>query len=193
MFNLKNFVFVFITLGLMSLFACKKEESTVDIETIEFSVSANPRGAATYFNFEKGETVTLATQDNLEWDLGLTLITFITNSGISGPGQGGAQVVDGTFDSLMEAPEAGYRTDAMGDLAVTSDWYDYNSTTRQFSPKAGKIIVFKTANGKYAKMEIIKADPTDDSGNIVVPPVVPTKIKYTFQYAFQSDGSRNFN
>ncbi len=155
-------------------------------------MTANPRGAASYFNFEKGEAVALADADNLDWDFGLGLITFTTNGGVSGPGQGGALVVDGTFDSIKEAPATGFRTDAAGELAVTNEWYDYNSATRSFSPKAGKIIVFRTANGKYAKMEIIKADPTDDNGSIVVPPVQPTKIKYTFRYAFQSDGSRKF-
>ena len=192
MMNFKNFIFIFLGFGLLGLMSCQKDEDTLNVETIEFSVSSNPMGQPTYFNFEKGEAVTLTSQDNLEWDFGLTLITFITNSGESGPGNGGAQILDGTFDSVTEAPEAGYRTDMAGNLAVTSDWYNYNSATRQFSPVAGKIIVFRTAEGKYAKMEIIKADPTDDAGNIVTPPVIPTKIKYTFRYAFQSDGSRTF-
>ncbi len=192
MYNLKNLVFVLLGLGLISLFSCKKEEVTLITATKEFSVSSSPMGQANYFSFEKGDAVVLENTDNLEWDFGLTLITFITNSGISGPGQGGAQVVDGTFESITEAPELGYRTDAMGDLAVTNEWYDYNSATRSFSPKAGKILVFRTAKGKYAKMEVIKAEPTDDAGNIVVPPVFPTKIKYTFQYAYQDSGSRKF-
>jgi len=171
---------------------CPSSCFTITIATKEFSVTSNPRGAASYFSFEKGEEVVLQNTDNLEWDFGLTLITFVTNSGISGPGQGGGQIVNGTFESIKEAPESGYRTDAMGDLAITDEWYDYNSATRSFAPKAGKILVFRTANGKYAKMEVIKADPTDDAGNIVAPPVVPTKIKYTFQYAYQDNGSRKF-
>lgn len=193
MITFKNLTFIFLALSLLGLVSCQKEEDSINEGTVEFSVSSNAMGQPSYFNFEKGEAVTLTSQDNLEWDFGLTLITFITNSGESGPGNGGALILDGTFDSVTDAPESGYRTDMAGNLAVTNDWYSYNAATRQFSPIAGKIIVFKTAKGKYAKVEIIKADPTDDEGNIVTPPVIPTQIKYTFRYAFQSNGSRSFN
>ena len=118
---------------------------------------------------------------------------IIINSGISGPGQAGVQIVNKPFDLVNEAPQSGYKYDTTSSqLAVKgADWYNYNAATRSFSPIAGRTFIFLTATNKFAKLEILSADPADDNGNPVTPPTRPTKIKYRIRFAYQPDGSRS--
>jgi hypothetical protein len=186
---------LFIILAL-ALGSCKKDDVTPEpLETVtkDLLVDAKNDGAFTLFNFETGQTVASDRQNSTEWDFGLRLTTFIVNSGASGPGNGAAMVTTGVFNEISTAPETGFKADATGDLAITDgSWYDYNPITRSFAPKAGIVFLFRTAKGNYAKMEIVSAAPTDDNGNVVVPPTQPTKIKYTVRYVYQKDGTRNF-
>jgi hypothetical protein len=132
-------------------------------------------------------------QNTEDWDFGLRFTTFVVNGGVSGPGMGGVIVHDGLFDELVEAPESGYKVDAEGSLAVTDgEWYNYNPVTHQFAPKAGKVFIFRTAKGKYAKMELTSVEPTDNDGNVVTPPTIPTRFRYNMRYVVQPDGSRRF-
>ncbi|MBK7522676.1 MAG: HmuY family protein [Saprospiraceae bacterium] len=191
----RNVLFVFLTGILMvSVSSCDKEEDSKPVDaTVEISVSSNPAGEFTYFNFEKKALVTgTDVMNSSEWDFGLKLVSFIVNGGTDRVGKGGVIILDNTMDGVKTAPESGYKTDNGADTAIKDEWYTYNPVARTFTPKAGKVFVFKTAKEKYAKMEVIKADPTDDNGVIVTPPVIPTKIRYTIRYVFQPDGSRNF-
>lgn len=178
--------------------ACKKDEKDPDplpAQTASLMVSASPAPMApfSFFNFEQGESVPPAMQNTPDWDFGLRFTTFVVNSGISGPGMAGVIVRDGLFDEITEAPESGYRSDAEGDLAVTDgEWYNYNPVTHQFAPKAGKVFIFRTATGKYAKMELVSVEPTDNDGNVVTPPTLPTRFRYNMRYVVQKDGSRRF-
>lgn len=178
--------------------SCKKDKSDPDpLEsmTASVSVSASPSPMApyTYFSFQTGAEVAGSEANTDSWDFALRFTTFLVNGGVSGPGMGGAQLLDGVFDELLEAPESGYRVDAAGDLAIQDGtWYDYNPVTHSFAPKAGKIFVFRTGKGQYAKMEILSVEPTDDSGTVVTPPTLPTKFRYNVRFVFQPDGSRNF-
>lgn len=191
-----NFFFLIALLALgLSLNSCTKDEDPEPLEalTIELSAAASPFGPYSLFSFEKGGSVSAAEMSTVNWDLGMRLTTMILNSGSSGTGEAGVIIKNGIFNEILEAPESGYLTDEEGNLAVKdADWYDYNPVAHTFAPKAGKVFIFRTAKGNYAKMEVIKADPTDDEGNIVVPPTVPTKIRYTIRYVYQEDGSRSF-
>lgn len=170
-----------------------KDNPTTVSDTTAVLVSYNPTGSYTYFSFEKGATIigTNVDQTN-EWDFGLRFVNFSVNGGSNRIGNGGAIIVDGLFDDIKEAPETGYKVDSDTEFAINDEWYTYNSSTHSFAPKAGKIFIFKTGKGLYAKMEMLSAIPTDDNGTIVIPPSLPTKIKYTFRYTFQANGSRSF-
>ena len=185
----------FIVVSVFTMLSCDKEEELVQpLNTVnkEILVSASDQGAFTLFSFETGTIVNNSLLQTTDWDFGLKLITFTVNSGVSGPGNAGVIIQDGVLDNVKNAPTSGYKTDAQGSLAIKDEWYDYNSTTRSFTPKAGKVFIFKTAKGKYAKMEILKGDPTDDNGTVVVPPARPTKIKYTLRYVYQPNGTLVF-
>jgi hypothetical protein len=198
MFKFNSFRLLLLLAGTFLLgTSCKKEADRVPLAAVTgtFLVNGSNEGNFGLFSFERNALVNNETDSiSNNWDFGLRFASFITNSGISGPGNAGAIVQTAVFDDVTEAPESGYRTDlAVGDLAVKdSDWYDYNPVTRSFSPRAGQVIIMRTGSGKYAKMEVLKAEPTDDNGEIVVPPTRPTKIKYTIRYVYQANGTRTF-
>lgn len=181
---------------LLVLSACKKEDKKPDplpAQSASLLASANPApmGPFTHFSFEQGTSLSPASAETDDWDFGMRFTTMIVNGGVSGPGMAGVQIVQGVFDEITEAPQDGYQVDAEGDLAVKdADWYVYQNF--QFSPIAGRVFLFRTGKGKYAKMEVLSAEPVDDQGQIVTPPTFPTQFRYNIRYVIQPDGSRQF-
>jgi hypothetical protein len=195
---MKRLSIIAFVAGVFILTSCKKD-NTPDpavVEQKDFLVNGNPTGGNfNFFSFSQGQEVPLSDSASNKWDFAMRFEKIIVNSGVSGPGQAGAQVINTPFDLVKEAPSAAYKYDTTASqLAVKgNDWYTYNSQTRTFSPIAGRTFVFRTATNKYAKLEILSADPADDNGNPVVPPTRPTKIKYKIRIAYQGDGSRSLS
>jgi hypothetical protein len=194
--NIKNLISGLLLVTLFT--ACEKDPLTqppIDASTAELLVNANPAGTEfTLFSFIEGKVIASSEKQSDKWDIGLKDVTFAVNSGSSGPGKAGAIVVQDVFNNVLEAPETGYKEDkSASDLAISGTaWYDYNSTTRAFTPKTGVVFIIRTAKGNFAKMEVLKAEPADDNGVIVTPPTRPTKYKYTIRYVYQPNGKRFF-
>ncbi len=143
-----------------------------------------------YFSFAKGTAV-----DSLDsWDIAFKGTVIITNSGISGTGQAKSTIVNSTFDDLTEAPaDSELKEDSATAYAIPwgsgNGWYNYDPTSHLISPIAGRIIVVKTNDGKYAKMEILnyykdapaQPDPTVDQGSTL-----------TFNFVYQDNGTNKF-
>jgi hypothetical protein len=152
----------------------------------------------TLFSFKTGTVVANTDSATTKWDIGFNSTNIIVNGGTSGPGQGAGQVVSGIFSDLATAPETGFVQDnkSASPAAVyaiprgsNNGWYSYNQSTNIVTPIAGKVLVFKTADGKYAKAEIIsyyKDAPT-------VPTATSVDRYYTFRYIYQADGSTKLN
>lgn len=124
------------------------------------------------------------------WDIAFQSTNIIVNSPQTGGGQGGVQVLDAEFDTVTEAPETGYSTGTVG-LESSSNlaWGVYNPQTMLVFPLEGKTLVLRTAEGNYAKVRIISYY----QGAPAVPdPFTDRARYYTFEYAYQSDGSRQF-
>jgi hypothetical protein len=142
------------------------------------------------------------------WDIGFQGQRIIFNGGTSGPGQGAAQLVEGTFSEITEAPADGYAADGSNtDCAsgvvlcpITGHpdaWYTYvpfapgDPTQGGFlTPRAGRTVALKTAVGTYAKVRITsyyQGSLTDAQ----ITPASPSRY-YSFEYIHQPDGSRNF-
>ncbi len=162
-------------------------------------MSGQPIGVTkkfTFFSFKTGAIVANADSATSTWDLGFNGTTIIVNNTSSGPGTAGVQVVSGIFDELATAPETGYKTDDRTTVPVSyaipkgsdNGWYHYDGATNVITPIAGKIIVVKTSEGKYAKMEILSyykdAPTTPNSSN-------PDRY-YTFRYVYQSGTGTSF-
>ena len=78
------------------------------------------------------------TNSATEWDLRLDGFTIRVNSGVSGPGKGGAAAGTGSFETITTAKEAdqAYRSDSYAGVFGASRWYRYNigGTGNRISP-----------------------------------------------------------
>lgn len=144
-----------------------------------------------FYNLATKSEVPYTDSATTKWDIAVRTTTILVNGGSSGPGQGGAIVQDGLFSQITAAPATGYKVDSPTAYAIPTGsgkgWYNYNSTTHVVSPIAGKVILLRTAAGKYAKLEIVsyyKDAPASPTGT-------EPRGYYTFRYVYQPDGSTN--
>ncbi|MEK6782530.1 MAG: HmuY family protein [Bacteroidota bacterium] len=151
----------------------------------------------TLFSFKTGEVVLNADSATTKWDVGFRRTTIIVNGGTSGSGAAGAIVKSGLFDEILEAPADGYAVDDKNSTTSKyaiptgsgNGWYTYDGGAQVIKPTAGKVLIFKTADNRYAKVEILsyyqgaKTNPvnTDVAGY------------YTFRYVYQPNDSKSFN
>ncbi|MEO5996948.1 MAG: HmuY family protein [Chitinophagaceae bacterium] len=187
----KKSLLLFGSAAVIFLTACKKDESSPLIPATESSISIkvnfSPITPYTLFSFKNNAIVANTDSISNKWDFALRLTNFLVNSNASGPGTAGVIVQDGIFDNVTTAPATGYAYDTTSNKLAIKDgtWYDYNNTTRTFVPKAGKVFIFRTADNKYSKMEILEATYDPFTG------MFPEKINYKIRFVYQSDGSVN--
>lgn len=180
-----------------SLTSCSEETITDTTPALESKIvsdlmadASQPyTGHFTLFNFRDNAQVSIADSASTKWDIGFRGTTIILNGGTSGPGVGGAQIISGIFDEIKEAPTSGFVQDNETTYAITTGsdkgWYHYDGATNTISPIAGKVIVIKTADGKYAKMEILSYY----QGAPATPDAASKSRHYKFRYIYQPDGS----
>ena len=151
-------------------------------------------GEFTKFNFATGMTTTSAT----EWDIAFRGTTIIVNGGVSygatdepeRTGQAAAYLATGTMGGVNSVNPALLEQDSVNGY-VLSAWYAYaGPPTHLITPVPGKIIIVKTRDGKYAKMEILsyyKDAPENPDA------YVDEERYYTFNYVYQpNDGITSF-
>jgi hypothetical protein len=180
-----------------------KTVSNLQADTIiGLSAIGQPYGSGkfTFYSIEKNSIVDNSDSATTKWDLGFRGTTIITNSGNSGPGAGGAFVYTGTFGDLVQIPtDSTFHTDNTPTAYAIktgsgNGWYSYNGATNLITPIPGRILVIRTAAGKYAKIEIqnyYKGGVTPDATASDNDKLMKQRY-YTFRYLFQTDGSRNF-
>lgn len=153
----------------------------------------NYTGPFTKFSFSKGKQVT---DDN--WDIAFRATEIIINGGEKGAVledinrtyNAALALKEGTFTSVKEAPELNeFKQDSKEKLALLTGsglgWYTYNPTNHSILPTAGKVLVIKTHNGHYAKMEIVSYYK-----DLQVTPT--TSQYYTFNYVYNPNkGDKN--
>ena len=167
--------------------------SSLPIHTIrDVPADTGSTGRYTYFSFKDSTAVTGVDTATTKWDVAFSRTTIRTNSGSSGVGQGGAIVLSNTdFNTLSQAPSSGYATDTSAtQLAITTGsdrgWYHYDFATNIVTPIAGRVLVIRTGDGKYAKVQIVsyyKGSPSN-------PAPTDQPRYYTFKYVYQPDGSQ---
>lgn len=142
-----------------------------------------------YFSLATGKEVPAADAKSKNWDIAFSKTTIATNSGTSGPGEGGAIVLEKPFDLVSEAPKEGYKTDGDAGFAIPggsgNSWYKYDMSVHAILPIPGRTLLVKTSDGKLAKVEIIsyyKGAPED----------VPTEESsyYTFRYTIAGEDGK---
>ncbi|MCM4172328.1 hypothetical protein DHD32_12610 [Arenibacter sp. TNZ] len=120
-------------------------------------------GEFTKFDFETG----MQTTSDTDWDIAFRGTTIAVNGGfVTGTddepartGNAGATIVTGTFGSVTTAEGLTFAQDANSAFAISTGsdngWYNYNPQVNLITPIPGKILVFRTTEGNYAKVEIL--------------------------------------
>ncbi len=191
---MKNILIFSAILALsISLISCDKEDTVTPsvpiTKTKDITVNFSSGAPFTFFSFKDTSVVSNVDSSSAKWDFALRLTTFLVNGNSSGPGSGGVIVQDGVYDNIKTAPATGYAYDTTSSRRAIKDgsWYDYNPTTRSFVPKAGKVFVFRNADGvHYTKMELLSTNYVPFTG------MVPQQIIYKMRFTYQPDGTKNF-
>lgn len=211
--NIKNLGLLLVTL--VSVIACSKSSTTEVLPITAVSVKDIPadtviglsaqgapitNGKYTFYSLEKNAIVPNSDSASTKWDIAFMATRIITNGGTSGVGQGGAFVYTGLFDNLKTIPaDSVFKTDnAPTSYAVTAGsgkgWYTYDGLNNLITPLAGRVLVIRTASGKYAKIEITSYY----KGGTTLPATASDLEKltkqryYSFRYAFQPNGTKTF-
>ena len=163
-------------------------------------------GRYTFFSLRTGEIVLRYDEPDRSdsastaWDLAFQGTNILINGGTSGPGQGGAVVLEVPFDEVTEAPTGDqFRVDGVDECpngvkrairpGSGNGWYNYDPTTHIITPIPGRTIVVRTADGRYAKVRILSYYKGAPDPGTIDPEANPSRY-YTFEYVFQPDGSR---
>lgn len=152
-------------------------------------------GAFTKFSFKTGAVVT-----DDSWDIAIRGTKILVNGGAKigltdepeRTGKASLAIESKTFAGVKEAPkDSNFKQDSNGTYALPTGsgngWYTYNRVNNQINPIAGKVIVVKTIDGNYAKMEIISYYKNLDSSNL------ENGRYYTFNYVYNPNvGDKSF-
>jgi hypothetical protein len=156
-------------------------------------------GTFAKFNFATGE----ATTSETEWDIAFRGTSIIINGGASlgttdepnRTGNAAVYLADGTLSSVTEVATENLVQDSTTNYAIPAGsgngWYTYaGPPTFLINPIPGKILVIRTHNGKYAKVEILsyyKDAPANPDA------FVDESRYFTFNYVYQpNDNVINF-
>ena len=206
---LKSALFLlFVTILSISVSACDSTSSTTaDAEIVAERVLELPAdpytgvgtdgrpvtaGKFTYYSLRTNSVVADSDSASTLWDVAFKGTTVIVNGGTSGPGNGAAQLVNDAFSSVMSAPESGWAQDSTNGYAIPSGsgigWYNYNPTNHAISAIPGRVLLIRTADGRYAKMSMVNYY----KGLPEVPSATSESRFITFDFVFQPNGSRLF-
>jgi hypothetical protein len=199
-----NFKAILILAAMPVVFnSCKKDNeeditptptstSALEVKTTSNIFANNADGHFTFFSLRTNAEVALADSATNKWDVAFFSTKILTNAGTSGSGSGGAVVLAQAFADVATAPaDSLFKTDnTFSALAIPNGsgngWYNYDGVNMVINPIAGRTLVIRTADGKFAKMEILSYYQNA--------PAVPTSLDvaryYTFRSSFQSDGSK---
>lgn len=156
-------------------------------------------GKFTFFNLSTGQIVPRTDSATNKWDIAFRGTTILTNNGTSGPGNGGGFVFQGLFDDLKTIPsDSTFYTDNAPVYAIKTGsnkgWYNYDGANNLINPIPGRVLVIKTATGKYAKVEISNyykggATPAASATDEIK---LTEQRYYTFRYTYQPNGTTTF-
>ncbi len=170
---------------------------------IGFSPTGRPMGSGkfTYFSLRENKVITGADTLTNKWDIAIREFYIKINGGTSatGGGDAAAYIANSTFDAFTAIPAGA--SDFMKDNApnyainpAPGTWYTYSPSTFLALPVPGKIFVIRTADGRFAKMEITSLYRNGVTPDVTASPVQKAlnQFFYQFRFVFQADGSVKF-
>lgn len=150
-----------------------------------YTVDARDPARWVAFDFSRRSVVEVASLSGLDWDLAFQRFRIRTNGGATNPSGRGAAVDLGRvpFDSVGFAPEAGWAEDVRVSGSEVRNpalerWYDYSWMSHRLKPN-GHVHAIRTADGKYAKVQVLGYYCEGGSPGCV-----------TFRYVYAGDGGR---
>jgi len=146
---------------------------------VVYTLDGRAEGAWRFFQFAAGSAVDAP--DSTGWDLAVRRHRLIVNGGAGFAGGGGIAVLGSVaFDSVREAPPDGYLTTRADDDSAVAGlkWYAYGFSSHMLTPR-GDVYAVRTADGRYAKLEILSYYCTGAQPGCL-----------TIRYVYQGDGSR---
>lgn len=207
---MKTIKLLVLSIMLISFFNCEDDGPNLqDIQSVSIEDLYAPQeggqgqpisGTFARFDFETG----LQTESETEWDVAFRGTSIIVNGGTSlgttdepeRTGDAGVYIFDGTMAEMVAVETSLIIQDSSSGYAIQSGsgngWYTYaGPPTYLINPTPGKILVFRTRDGKYAKMEIISyylgAPENPDAFSD------PSRY-FTFNYVYQpNEGVTDFN
>ena len=203
--NITNtfYLLLMLAISLLGFTSCDDDDEgeSVVLDLVS-DVHATDDSGIAYFDLEGGTTLTQADSNSTTWDIAFNGSTIMINGGTSGPGEGAAQIVEGIFETITSAPTSGYSVDSADGYAIPSGsgngWYTYTAMTEPqhaILPIPGVVIVLKTGEGNYVKVEIIsyyEGNPDTSTDEFADLSTRPSSQYYTFQYAVQTNGGIEF-
>lgn len=158
----------------------------LEVKTVTDLDGSEDAGPA-YFSLSSGAKVE---ESSSNWDIKFNSSGFSFGNGAE------AQVVEGIFDNYVTAPTSGYSS---ADLAGIGSVYTYTGQAQSGAqhavlPTPGRILVVKTHDNKYAKIELIsyyRGNPDTNSESFINLQTRPESRVFTFRYVVQPDGSTN--
>ena len=160
----------------MVFFSCSKDDSKDLCPVGEFQSVTNlhapltggqgepSSGDFTKFSFSTGEI----TESETEWDIALRGTTIIVNGGettgiIDEPernGDAAAYIENNSFWCVQNIDNDLFLQDSMSNLAIPTGsgngWYNYTGAPNHLIlPIPGRILIFKTHDSQYVKVEIL--------------------------------------
>ncbi len=199
---MKKVKFLFLTLSIIFASCNSDDDNTPVSNPIESKQVKNleaPQtggqgqpdgGPYTKFDFATGEETTSDT----DWDIAFRGTSIAVNGGtVTGTtdeparnGNAGVSITSGTFASITTADGLSFSQDADGAFAIASGsdngWYNYSgSPNHLITPIPGKVLVFRTRNGHYAKIEILSYYKDAPANPNVM---TDASRHYTFNYVY---------
>jgi len=208
--NFKQLLLLFMAIAVLSS-CVKEEDSTeetADSDPVEGEVTLSRETGFgdeedwIYYSFESNEELTGIDESNYQtnttWDIAFNRQNVRTNGGTSGAGE--AAVIDMgelDFNAVNSAPESGYTVDSTIEIVANLSTFPppmmntngntllssaiiFSGPPPVYEPN-NHIYVMKTANGNYAKIQIISFYDTDGESGFV-----------SFKFFYQADGTRSF-
>ena len=199
--TMKTIKFLTIALAITSFIACDSDSDDLlpivsitveDLHAPQEGGQGQPiSGLFTKFDFDTG----METDNETDWDIAFRATDIIVNGGTSmgttdeptRSGDAGAYIATGTMADVTEVDVNLFTQDSESGYAIISGsgngWHTYaGPPTYLITPTPGRILVFKTADGKYAKVEILSyyegAPENPDA-------FVDQSRYYTFNYVYQ--------
>jgi hypothetical protein len=214
--RLSLYKLLFVALfAIITVSSCTKEEVKPQLEDGSSTVvndlpgdvgSTITSGFKTfYFSFTTNAKVDTSQKQTTAWDIAFAReynsyvsINNGSNSsslGYGGTGKGAMVIVNQAYDKVTEAPaDAEFTSNgvtAVGwDSGNGNGWYFYDLKTHIAVPVKNRTFVLRTAEGKYAKVELVSM--YKGAPNVVTDLNWPTPY-FTFRYYVQQDGSRNLS